>query len=158
MAMQATGQLALASAVALVLALSWEFATPGESLTNGHRPRFPRDSRVMLFLGYVVITATTSVFFSGIGELDGSRWVLSESQFEAENWVRDGLMFLGGPLVITIGILGINRWRQERAAAEAVETNCAGRRRRRGPAPRSATRAGRNRRCPRARRGPPTGR
>lgn len=116
-----TGQLALAAAVVLVLALSWEFATSGESVTNGHRRRFPRDSRVMLFLGYVVITATTSVFFSSIGEVDDGKWHLLESQFEAENWVRDGLLFLGAPLVITIFIVAFNRWRQERALEPETE-------------------------------------
>lgn len=109
-----TGQLALAAAVVLVLALSWEFAASGESITNGHARRFPRDSRVMLFLGYVVVTATTSVFFSNIGEMDDGKWRVLESQFEAEGYVRDGLLFLGGPLVITIFIVSVNRWRQQR--------------------------------------------
>jgi len=115
-----TGKLALAAAVVLVLALSWEFAASGESVTNGHHPKFPRDTRVMVFLGYVVITATTSVFFSSIGELNSGRWSLLESQFEAEDWVRDGLLFLGGPLVITIFVIAFNRWRQQQAELRAA--------------------------------------
>lgn len=114
-----TGQLALAAAVVLVLALSWEFAASGESVTNGHHRRFPRDSRVLLFLGYIVVAATTSVFFSNIGEREDGKWHLLESRFEAENYVRTGLLFLGGPLVITIFIVGFNHWRERRPAESA---------------------------------------
>jgi hypothetical protein len=111
-----TGQLALAAAVVLVLALSWEFAASGEEITNGHAPRFPRDSRLMLFLGYIVVAATTSVFFSNIGTREAGKWRVLESQFEAENYVRTGLLFLGGPLVITIFVVGFNRWRDQPTA------------------------------------------
>lgn len=122
-----TGQLALAAAVVLVLALSWEFVASGEEITNGHAPRFPRDSRLMLFLGYIVVAAATSVFFSSIGKLEDGKWHVLEAQFEAENYVRIGLLFLGGPLVITIFIVGFNRWRQEVGATDAAPPAAASR-------------------------------
>ncbi|MDT5019439.1 MAG: hypothetical protein QOD39_5599, partial [Mycobacterium sp.] len=120
-AAKVTGQLALAAAVVLVLALSWEFVASGEEITNGHAPRFPRDSRLMLFLGYILVAASTSVFFSNIGTKSDGKWHILESQFEAENYVRVGLLFLGGPLVITIFVVGFNRWREQEAAARADE-------------------------------------
>jgi hypothetical protein len=121
------GQLALAAAVVMVLALSWEFAASGESITNGHGRRFPRDTRVLLFVGYVVITAATSVFYSSVGEMREGKWELLESQFEAENYVRDGLLFLGTPLVVTIFIISFNRWRQQQAAEKASAVQSLGR-------------------------------
>jgi hypothetical protein len=121
-----TGQLALAAAVVLVLALSWEFAASGEEVTNGNAPRFPRDSRLMLFLGYIVVAAATSVFFSNIGTKEDGKWHILESQFEAEGYVQVGLLFLGGPLVLTIFILGFNRWRQQQAADRAEPQQATG--------------------------------
>jgi hypothetical protein len=109
------GQLGTFSATVMVLALSWEFGTSGEAITNGHHRHFPRDSRVMAFVGYVLLTATVSVFWSGIGDLDGGKWKLIESQFEAESFVEQGLMFVGVPLVILIFILRFNTWRQKQA-------------------------------------------
>ncbi|MGA8369999.1 MAG: hypothetical protein WB765_07690, partial [Acidimicrobiales bacterium] len=43
---------------------------------------------------------------------DAESTTLLESQFDAEQWVREGILFLGVPLVITLFLVGMQRWRR----------------------------------------------
>jgi hypothetical protein len=104
-----TGRVALFAAVVLVVALVWEMASSGEGLTNLHSTWFPRDSRVMLYAGYILLVSATVLFYSSLHDAESA--TLLEAQFDAEEWVRDGILFLGVPLVITLFLMGIQRWR-----------------------------------------------
>ena len=103
-----TGRVALFAAVVLVVVLVWELASSGEGLTNLHSAAFPRESRVMLYGGYVLLVTATVLFYSSLHDAESA--ALLHSQFDAEEWVRDGILFLGVPLVITLFLIGLKRW------------------------------------------------
>jgi hypothetical protein len=108
-----TGRVALFAAVVLVLALLWELAASGEGVTNVHSRWFPRDSRVMLYAGYILLVSTAVLFYSSLHDAKSN--ALLESQFDAEAYVRSGIFFLGVPLVITLCLIGLHRWREARS-------------------------------------------
>ncbi len=105
-----TGRVALFAGVVLVVVLVWELASSGEGLTNLHSRQFPRESRVMLYGGYILLVSAAVLFFSSLH--DAVSGTLLESQFDAEQWVREGILFLGVPLVVTLFLVGIQRWRR----------------------------------------------
>ncbi|HEY2564188.1 MAG TPA: hypothetical protein VGI44_10785, partial [Acidimicrobiales bacterium] len=102
-----TGRVALFAAVVLVVVLVWELAASGEGLTNLHSPVFPRESRVMLYGGYVLLVSAAVLFYSSLHDAESA--TLLRSQFDAEEWVREGILFLGVPLVITLFLIGLKR-------------------------------------------------
>jgi hypothetical protein len=104
-----TGRVALFAAVVLVVALIWELASSGEGLTNLHSAGFPRDSRVMVYGGYILLVSTAVLFYSSLRDAESA--TLLEAQFDAEEWVREGILLLGVPLVITLFLIGMQRWR-----------------------------------------------
>jgi hypothetical protein len=104
-----TGRVALLAAVVLVVALIWELASSGEGLTNLHSAGFPRDSRVMVYGGYILLVSTAVLFYSSLRDAESA--TLLEAQFDAEEWVREGILLLGVPLVITLFLIGMQRWR-----------------------------------------------
>ncbi|MGA7417664.1 MAG: hypothetical protein WBW80_06695 [Acidimicrobiales bacterium] len=105
-----TGRVALFAGVVLVVALVWELASSGEGLTNLHSRQFPRESRVMLYGAYILLVSAAVLFFSSLHDAEST--TLLESQFDAEQWVREGILFLGVPLVITLFLVGMQRWRR----------------------------------------------
>ena len=105
-----TGRVALFAAVVLVVALLWELAASGEGVTNLHSKWFPRDARVMLFAGYILLVSSAVLFYSSLH--DAKSQTLLESQFDSEAFVRSGIFFLGVPLVITLCLIGMHRWRE----------------------------------------------
>jgi hypothetical protein len=103
-----TGRVALAAAAVLVVVLVWELASSGQGLTNLHSSGFPRESRVMLYGGYVLLVSAAVLFYSSLHDAESA--TLLRSQFDAEEWVREGILFLGVPLVITLFLIGLKRW------------------------------------------------
>jgi hypothetical protein len=110
-----TGNLAIAAAVIMVVAISWEFLSSGESITNDDTPRFSRATRLYVYSGYVLLVAVSVLYYSDL-HVHGSHNLI-ESQFDSEEWVREGILFLGVPLVLTLAIARLQRWRLGRAAA-----------------------------------------
>ncbi len=108
-----TGRVALFAAAVLVVALVWELASSGEGLTNLHSAGFPRESRVMLYGGYILLVSAAVLFYSSLHDAQSA--TLLEAQFDAEQWVREGILFLGVPLVITLFLMGMQRWRRPSA-------------------------------------------
>lgn len=82
--------------IIIVLVLSWELATAGGTLnpTSEHHA-FPRASRVLIFAGYLVLVATCVFSFSG-GTIDGRVM----SGFDTETLVANGILILGGALIL----------------------------------------------------------
>lgn len=105
-----TGRVALFAAVVLVMALVWELAASGNGLTNLHSRQFPRESRVMLYGGYILLVSAAVLFFSSLHDAESA--TLLASQFDAEQWVREGILFLGAPIVIVLFLVGLQRWRR----------------------------------------------
>lgn len=104
-----TGSLAIAASAIVIAALLWEITVSGEAITNVHGRWLPRDARVYLYPGYISLVAVTVLFYSSLHEVGTLRLV--ESQFDSEEWVREGILFLGIPLVITLFMTGVMRWR-----------------------------------------------
>jgi hypothetical protein len=104
-ALSAGGQFSVAQGLIVLAALLWELAFSGLTMTNKDTPRFPRHSRVLIFCGYVMLVATTVMFFSSLHvQSSGSRL---EPVFESELWVQRGMVVLAVPLLLTVAIL---RW------------------------------------------------
>ncbi len=104
-ALSAGGQFSVAQGLIVLAALLWELAFSGLTMTNKDSPRFPRHARVLVFCGYVMLVATTVMFFSSLHvQSSGSRL---EPVFESELWVQRGMVVLAVPLLITVCIL---RW------------------------------------------------
>lgn len=110
-----TGNLAIAAAVIMVVAISWEFLSSGESITNDDTPRFSRATRLYVYSGYVLLVAVSVLYYSDL-HVHGSH-NLVESQFDSEEWVREGILFLGVPLVLTLAVARVQRWRLARTVA-----------------------------------------
>lgn len=95
------GRLSIAAAVLVLVALLWDIVMSGEAITNRHNRHFPRHSRVMVYLGYLLAVAAAVAFFSSLHTAAGS----AEPLFESENFSETGLLFLGISLVSTLAAL-----------------------------------------------------
>jgi hypothetical protein len=113
------GNLAIAAAVLMVVALTWEFLSSGESITNDDTPRFSRSTRLFVFSGYVLLVAVSVLYYSDL-HLHGTNNVI-ESEFDSEEWVREGILFLGVPIVLSLALARFERWRLGLKAGETVE-------------------------------------
>jgi hypothetical protein len=112
-----TGSVAVIAAVVLVLAITWEFLSSGEAVTNHHDSHFSRSTRIYVYLGYVLLVAVSVLYYSDL-HVHGSHNLI-ESQFDSEEWVREGILFLGVPLVIAIATARFQRWRLTTHSSQA---------------------------------------
>jgi hypothetical protein len=115
-----TGSTAVVAGVVLVIAIMWEFLSSGEAVTNQHNNRFSRGTRIYVYLGYVLLVAISVLYYSDL-HVHGTHNLI-ESEFDSEEWVREGILFLGVPLVIGMAMARLQRWRMrpEGAGAEAA--------------------------------------
>lgn len=95
------------AAVTVLVAAGWDVTMSGESLTNHGTRHAPRASRVLAFLGYVVLLAATVLFYSaqrvvGSGEA-------TEAFFEPESVTRDGLFRIALPVAVLLFLLRFGR-------------------------------------------------
>jgi hypothetical protein len=84
--------------VVICLALTWELATAGGQLnaSAASSPVFPRSSRLLIFMAYLMLVATCVLFFSG----EPSIWLGRKmDSWDTEGIVARGLVILGGALV-----------------------------------------------------------
>jgi hypothetical protein len=105
-----TEKTSLLAGIVCVVALTWEFTTSGEAVTNPDTARFSRSTRVFFYVGYVLLVAVSVLYYGDLHAENGGQ--LLESQFDSEEWVREGILFLGIPIVMAIYVAGIGRWRQ----------------------------------------------
>lgn len=110
-----TGGFSIMAGVVLLLALLLEILGSGEAITNRHDRWLPRPSRVLLYLGYVVLVASAVLYFSSLH--DPSTGALREAQFDSEEWVHGGVLFVGVPLVAALFLANLGRRRQATATA-----------------------------------------
>jgi len=102
------GGLAIGGSIILVAALLWDLAVSGEAITNVQGRWFPRDTRVLMFVGYILLVSSAVLLFASLHSETGK---LLESSFDPEAWVKQGILFLGVPLVLTLCVAGLHRWR-----------------------------------------------
>jgi hypothetical protein len=107
------------AAVVLMVALVLEILGSGEAITNRHDRGLPRQSRVLLYLGYVVLVAAAVLYFASLH--DPASGALRESSFDSETWVHQGVLFLGVPLVLTLFLAGATRLRRRQEPEAATD-------------------------------------
>lgn len=117
--------LSWAAALIVLIALGWDLLMSGESFTNRDDERLPRHTRLLLYLGYIMLTATLVMYFSA-QQFTHSTFT-HESLFESEPWPQLGLQILGLPMVVAAFALGVVAWlggkrdAGEKQALEATE-------------------------------------
>ena len=57
-------RIAIWAAVIVLVAIAWDVVMSGESMTNEGTRRIPRATRVLAFLGYVILVAATVLFYA----------------------------------------------------------------------------------------------
>jgi hypothetical protein len=108
----AASRVAIWAAIIVLVAIAWDVVMSGESMTNEGSPRIPRASRVLAFLGYVILVAATVLFYSGQKATGTGR--AAESLFEPEAITRNGLFRLAFPLAVLMFLLRFGRNRPAR--------------------------------------------
>lgn len=111
--------LSWAAALIVLIALGWDLLMSGESFTNRDDERLPRHTRLLLYLGYIMLTATLVMYFSAqqFTHNPGAH----EALFESEPWPQYGLQVLGLPMVVGAFALGLVAWLNGKRAPEATE-------------------------------------
>jgi hypothetical protein len=106
-----TGGFSIGAAVVLLVALLLELVASGDAITNRHGRWFPRPSRVLLYLGYVLMVASAVLYFASLHSPETG--ALRESLFDSEQWVQEGVIFLGPALVLALFVGGVARHGRE---------------------------------------------
>ena len=92
-------------AIVTAVIFTWELGVSGETFTNGTNTLFPRDSRLYLFCGYMILVAGCIL---RLGHGEGS-----SELFQTEEWMSQGLFAIGLPVVLA-GFVA--RWMRLRRA------------------------------------------
>ena len=100
-------QLSIVAGVVLVMALLRELIASGAAVTNPHDRWAPRPARVLLYLGYILLVASSVLFFATLHTDSGAP---HEALFDSEQFVNDGVLFLGLPLVLALFVAGVGGW------------------------------------------------
>jgi hypothetical protein len=98
---QPASQFTVAQGVLLVLAFLWDLLTSGEQVTNAHGRLTPRFARVLIYVGYSLLSFSEVLFFT---TLRGSPFANSLS-----GWPDLGLTTLGPVLLLTVVLLRLAR-------------------------------------------------
>jgi hypothetical protein len=67
------------------------------------------------------LVASAALFYSSLHDVRTGHPL--ESQLDPEQWVEEGIVFLGVPLVLTIFLLAIERWRAHLRSAAPARTS-----------------------------------
>lgn len=108
----AASRVAVWAAIIVLVAIAWDVVMSGESMTNEGSKHIPRASRVLAFLGYVILVAATVLFYSGQKATGTGR--AAEALFEPEAITRNGLFRLAFPLAVLMFLLRFGRNRPSR--------------------------------------------
>ncbi len=108
----AASRIAIWAAIIVLVAIAWDVVMSGESMTNEGTRRIPRATRVLAFLGYVILVAATVLFYSGQQVVGTGQ--AAEPLFEPEAITRNGLFRLAFPLAVLMFLL---RFGREQASA-----------------------------------------
>jgi len=92
------------AAVLILVAVGWDLAMSGESITNRSTPGFPRATRVIAFCGYLLVLVSAIVFFAGqLSAATGAP--VAESYFEPESVTQAAMFRIALPVFILIFLL-----------------------------------------------------
>ncbi len=99
----ATAELSVVAGVVLVTVLLWELVVSGKAVTNRHDHWASRAGRVLLYLGYILLVACSVLFFATLHTESGA---LHDALFDSEQFVHEGVLFLGLPLILALFVAG----------------------------------------------------
>jgi hypothetical protein len=97
----------------LVAALLWDFLRSGKEITNTDGPVLRRPARILVYLGYIALVGTTVLFVSA--QTAGTGEAPVEKVLESEDVVRQGIIWLGTPLLLLRFLLRFLAWRVREA-------------------------------------------
>lgn len=102
-----------------LLTVLWDFITSGEQVTNSDSPAFPREGRVLLYLGYTLVGTATLLYAASlrVGSTGAPAGDTLNSIGDASTAL--GVFLLGVPVVALSFILRVRR-REPRAAIAAT--------------------------------------
>jgi hypothetical protein len=103
---RSASRVALWAAVIVLLAIAWDIAISGESMTNSASKHLPRTTRVLLFFGYSILLAATVIYFSA-QRVAGSGVAVSEQYFEPDLYTQAALFRLALPLLLLLFLLRV---------------------------------------------------
>ena len=96
------------AAVLILVAVGWDLAMSGESMTNRSTRAFPRPTRVVAFCGYLLVLVSAIVFFAGqLSAATGAP--VAESYFEPESVTQAALFRIALPVFIVVFLLRVAR-------------------------------------------------
>ena len=96
------------AAVLILVAVGWDLAMSGETITNRSTPGFPRATRVIAFCGYLLVLVSAIVFFAGqLSAATGAP--VAESYFEPESVTQAAMFRIALPVFILIFLLRVAR-------------------------------------------------
>lgn len=98
---QIAEQFTVAQGLLLVLAFLWDLLTSGGQVTNAEGHQSPRFARLLLYVGYSILSFAQVLFFSTLAA--------AGSTFDFSDWTNIGLTALGVPLLLTVVLLRITR-------------------------------------------------
>jgi hypothetical protein len=96
------------AAIVLFVSVAWDILMSGRSITNVDGVLFPRRARVYLFLGYVMLTVATIVFFGSMrGE--GLEHDLARLFANTDYFVQIGIAMYGPAMLLALFVLRVGR-------------------------------------------------
>jgi len=98
-ALQAEGAGPVAQAAVILVAFAWDIVMAGGALTAVNGRWFPRQARLLLYFGYVMLTSAAILYFGSfrVQSTGGS----VENFFATDFWVQAGLAQIAVPLLAT---------------------------------------------------------
>jgi hypothetical protein len=100
-----------------VLTTLWDLVTSGEQVTNTDSPAFPREGRMLLYLGYTLVATSLFLYIGSLrAQTSGTP---APDYFSSDADAFLGLFLLGAPMVVLTFLLRVGR-RIPRPAGAAV--------------------------------------
>jgi hypothetical protein len=98
----------LAFSALFLVAVFWDVLTSGEGITNGDSRAFPRDGRVLLYLGYTLVASSVLLYAATVRI--AASGALSADTLSTGNDAALGLLILGIPMVLLGFVLRVGAW------------------------------------------------
>jgi hypothetical protein len=99
----------IVAALLFLVAIVWDFLLAGEQVTNRTGAIFQRETRVLLYLGYVLVSTATLVYLKSVRFVGTEQVVPLGSQSNALEGF--GAIGLGLPLIAYTFVQGLAHWR-----------------------------------------------
>ena len=99
----------IVAALLFLVAIVWDFLLAGEQVTNRTSAVFQRETRVLLYLGYMLVSTATLVYLKSVRFVGAEQVVPLGSQSNALEGF--GAIGLGLPLIAYTFVQGLAHWR-----------------------------------------------